>query len=779
MTSAEDEPESTLDDAVAASLAKVAAAAAAVSDFVAPANLALADSSSPSPPRASSHPVGPDPGQAQSALASPVGVATSTLTRPDSTRSVASPCVSTTPASSRPCPSPSTSLSPQQPTASLPPASPPTLSAVVEPRAAPCSQQDRGDSVPVSEGDGTMSSRSPALPTALHGLPDAYLVPSVVSPSVYGPTAGLPAGQYSSYSGTTDVYRASPVTTSTPMSLPSMRTMDVVSQSVVSQAPTSNHGGSLSMGVSSLSSPVAATSPFYIHHSMVLPSGYGLGHDSTTHYSMPHDPRILGGRGPKKEIKRRTKTGCLTCRKRRIKCDETHPTCNNCRKSKRDCLGYDPIFRPQCGSGSVNSHIQPAPSSVNQTHRPDALSIACVSASNSYTGHAAIPSSSYISGPTASASVSTSIGYSPSTKAVSGGFQHISPVKSEAGHETRSSKTDSANEQVAAPGPSRQLQSILAFSGSRHPAEQNQSISSQINRFTFSRGHGMKISEIIDSLGPPPPRQPCNCSDEMFNEITKVYHEMYAGGLGAFFESSWYYFTDNGQMNFPKDANLIEHMASFLKTLEAVKANDHTQMAYSGVLETRIVWELACTAYKSPDRSNSTMRIVLPAEGDPTEVRNRLRVVEALLCGEYLPENPLAPPVADADQHRVRQFDFWYSLAEFVRKRDHPSSAESLKSRDEMLARMRHLLDGRENRDVLYSIAVVRELAPKYEAGYGSSVPQHLDESDPKNRLVVASRFILDEAQVTGGTTNVVRRFSDIAARAFVNPGVNIARQHG
>lgn len=47
----------------------------------------------------------------------------------------------------------------------------------------------------------------------------------------------------------------------------------------------------------------------------------------------------------KKEVKRRTKTGCLTCRKRRIKCDERHPTCTNCTKSKRICLGYDPTFR--------------------------------------------------------------------------------------------------------------------------------------------------------------------------------------------------------------------------------------------------------------------------------------------------------------------------------------------------------------------------------------------------------------------------------------------------
>lgn len=38
--------------------------------------------------------------------------------------------------------------------------------------------------------------------------------------------------------------------------------------------------------------------------------------------------------------RKRTKTGCLTCRKRRIKCGEERPTCRNCHKSKRHCEGY-------------------------------------------------------------------------------------------------------------------------------------------------------------------------------------------------------------------------------------------------------------------------------------------------------------------------------------------------------------------------------------------------------------------------------------------------------
>lgn len=43
---------------------------------------------------------------------------------------------------------------------------------------------------------------------------------------------------------------------------------------------------------------------------------------------------------PEETIKRtrtRTKTGCLTCRKRRVKCSEEKPICRNCLKSKRQC----------------------------------------------------------------------------------------------------------------------------------------------------------------------------------------------------------------------------------------------------------------------------------------------------------------------------------------------------------------------------------------------------------------------------------------------------------
>ncbi|EHK16873.1 uncharacterized protein TRIVIDRAFT_1173, partial [Trichoderma virens Gv29-8] len=672
--------------------------------------------------------------------------------------------------------------------------------------------QQNGDSrasetnttTPESEAD-MASHRPPAA--ALHGLHAGY--PTSSSSPIYPPQTSLPTTQYASYSTVTaaaqqgDAYRVSPVGTPQ-MSLPSMRTIDAMSQQSVPPIPHHSMSMGMSMPLTAVSTP-----PYFTSHSAPLPSNYGFPQDALARYPLPHDPRLINHRGPKKvstnqdrllNLPQTTNQGahmdihyypfkklhhynCLfilfflqiivsflfsfssillsPCLKRNLaidiylslQCDETHPTCNNCRKSKRECLGYDPIFRQQGGTPTSNS-VQPASNSLSQPTEPSGI-----------------------------ASVQSGSTVGPPTPRLVNSYGSQSPMLP-SGYATSSNPgTPSIPPSTYNPSLSVKPELGYGYSSNIDPAVRTMS-AMPTNQMSLSgpdnsylRAKKMKIDEIIDLLGPPAPVQQISHTEETFNEITKVYHEMYASGLSAFFETSWYYFTENGKMTFPKDANLIEHMATFLKILEAVKANDHTQMAYSGVLETRIVWELACTAYQIPDRAINSMRLNLPPDNDPTEARNRLQVVEALLCGDELLSNPLSPPVADGDHHRVRQFDFWYSLAEFVRRRENPNSPATVKIREDVLSRMRHLLDGRENRDVLYSIAVVRELAPNFDSGYAATIPQHLDESDPKNRLAVASKFILDESQVTGGTTNVVRRFSDIASRAFVNPGVNIARR--
>ncbi|KAJ5485220.1 hypothetical protein N7539_005208 [Penicillium diatomitis] len=49
---------------------------------------------------------------------------------------------------------------------------------------------------------------------------------------------------------------------------------------------------------------------------------------------------------------KRTRSGCFTCRARRIKCDEARPVCERCRKGNRDCVYPSPTASSSKGSRS-------------------------------------------------------------------------------------------------------------------------------------------------------------------------------------------------------------------------------------------------------------------------------------------------------------------------------------------------------------------------------------------------------------------------------------------
>ncbi|KAL2212686.1 hypothetical protein CC79DRAFT_1393885 [Sarocladium strictum] len=282
----------------------------------------------------------------------------------------------------------------------------------------------------------------------------------------------------------------------------------------------------------------------------------------------------------------------------------------------------------------------------------------------------------------------------------------------------------------------------------------------------------MRLDEIIAQLGPQAATQQISHTGDTFAEITKVYHEMYAGPLSAFFETNWFYFTENGKMTFPRDARAVQAMASFLKVLESSGSSTQDEVAVLDNSETSLVWELARTAYTPQQGARTPPKAaVLPSWTDPFEARSRVQVVEALLSGDTLAKNPLTPPYTDADAHRVRQFDFWYTLGELCRRPDDQNLAGATEFHEKCLARLRSLLDGRENRDVLYSIAVIRVMTPRYASEDGPTIPQYVNETDPKCRFLVATKFITSETQADWGSTNAIRRFCKIAVHAHIDPG--------
>jgi hypothetical protein len=142
--------------------------------------------------------------------------------------------------------------------------------------------------------------------------PHSYPSPSMQPTYTYPP----PQGQQSN-----EGYRSSPQGSQMslpPLNLPPIRLQDGQQSQAQPQPPSQPMG-------SPLPPPQHAMQQYYPHPGHAQPGQPMMGNMgpqfNAMRYQLPPqgDQRVLSGGRHKKEIKRRTKTGCLTCRKRRIK----------------------------------------------------------------------------------------------------------------------------------------------------------------------------------------------------------------------------------------------------------------------------------------------------------------------------------------------------------------------------------------------------------------------------------------------------------------------------
>jgi hypothetical protein len=244
------------------------------------------------------------------------------------------------------------------------------------------------------------------------------------------------------------------------------------------------------------------------------------------------------------------------------------------------------------------------------------------------------------------------------------------------------------------------------------------------------------------------------------DETKHLYYSIYAPGLENFLETKWY--SNKGITKFLGDKGLMDLFGSLLHQFQQPNT-EPPEILYTNSVEARVVWALASSVRAGANESKST-GLVPPAD-DPIEATYRLNVFETLLNGTTATGNPLTQPVpGSTDHHRLRELEFWHSLANFVSLRDDgPTAAKAI---DDALLSLRNLLDGRENRDVLYSIAVIRAIGQRVSEYTEADAPLHLDENDNRSKLAVAKKFITDEAS-GNGTTNVIRRLCELVTRTW------------
>lgn len=170
--------------------------------------------------------------------------------------------------------------------------------------------------VDMSQPNSNQSRQSTSYPS-----PHSYPSPSMSAYAYPPPTQGQGA----------EAYRASP--TGSNVSLPSLNLPPIRAIDGREQQPSQQQqqqGGQAAVG-SALPPPMAQ---YYHNQGQSLPpppQHMNVTSDPNQPLRYPLPPtdggRIMSGGRHKKEIKRRTKTGCLTCRKRRIKV-RVYPSCN-------------------------------------------------------------------------------------------------------------------------------------------------------------------------------------------------------------------------------------------------------------------------------------------------------------------------------------------------------------------------------------------------------------------------------------------------------------------
>lgn len=182
--------------------------------------------------------------------------------------------------------------------------------------------------------------------------------------------------------------------------------------------------------------------------------------------------------------------------------------------------------------------------------------------------------------------------------------------------------------------------------------------------------------------------------------------------------------------------------------------------------EVRLVWALLCTCRRPPlpgfagefinDKEDTL-------DGDEV-AEKRLDILEALITARQLTSNPLAgsterpensTPPTFSQQLKIREQNFWLHVGEFVCTSDADAA-------ERILSKCRKLLDNWENRDVIYSVMLMRHIGEKW---HDKQIEEADDERDRKDWLA-AKGFLQSEADGRAMNT-VVKRFCAMALRAW------------
>lgn len=422
---------------------------------------------------------------------------------------------------------------------------------------------------------------------------------------------------------------------------------------------------------------------------------------------------MSGGRH-KKEIKRRTKTGCLTCRKRRIKCDEGHPTCKNCQKSKRECLGYDPIFKAQPSPAA----IQPAPAG-GSTPLP-----AMAGGPSSY------PYQMSPIGQGFSQALSTAS--SPTSSCDTYDYHQIDPALDATSHPPHMSAPPSIIDSPATyrPDLKRPLDRTSPFSSVSDtgtgrtaytpiPRSSTPGLCRQQDGQTAKR---IKIDDLLSVGSSQPPSPPTSelatsisPTSTSVESMKHIYGSRYAPALDSFLEVEW--FSKVGKEIILSNSQLAEVMAEVFERFKARGGSYYEEedpAIHKSNKDTDLLWAAVRLCYgtripvsdnrREQEAGERTSDVAADEEG--SEAYRRIKIVENLLSKQKADCHPASPKLPPSDKpSTIQGGHFWHLLEQIATFKDTGADAE--KKVHEWLEECRKYVEERPNREVLHAIAEI------------------------------------------------------------------------
>lgn len=249
--------------------------------------------------------------------------------------------------------------------------------------------------------------------------------------------------------------------------------------------------------------------------------------------------------------------------------------------------------------------------------------------------------------------------------------------------------------------------------------------------------------------------------EKQYQDVTTAYQRVYGPQIDKFLETQW--FANRGLDYVMQDARLCERIATLIARFTIDPQTEAFSQARPATwsLEANVIWSIMGVA-----RRAARQNIQEEANAGVLDAAKRFEILENLLLGHYLYSD--VPPRTESmngtglqAQLNQRGREFWRLMHKFLTIHDDEASASY--ELDETLVSARSCLDVKENRDVIYSIALVRLHGGRenLESTDGSSIPDR--------DLGKAKTFLQEEAGGKG-STQMIQRISGMAIRAWTLP---------